>query len=354
MVVRDAQCRRFCLTVLAAVWMIAQAGCQAVDFYSPSLHPPVPPQNEPPREMSMVSLPTYRVEPPDMVRIEVFNLVPRPPYRIEPFDVLQIRVLGTMKTEPIMGYFLVDGDGVVQLGAAYGEIRMAGLTLDEATAELTRYLRRMLQQPDAKVQLVRSNAVEQVSGLYLVQPDGTLNLRRYGMVHVSGKTVLEVQQAVEEQLALFFDAPRASVDVAGYHSAGYYVVMAGLLSGEKVLWFPITGNETVLDAVSRVEGLSEISSKTLWVARPAPQGAAGEEILPVDWAAVARGGLTATNYQLLPGDRLYVVDDGLVAANDALNTIANPIQKVLGLTNLGSITIKNTQSMGRNINRYRY
>jgi hypothetical protein len=32
-----------------------------------------------------------------------------------------------------------------------------------------------------------------------------------------------------------------------------------------------------------------------------------EQILPVDWNGITRAGNTRTNYQLLPGDRLYVV-----------------------------------------------
>ena len=30
---------------------------------------------------------------------------------------------------------------------------------------------------------------------------------------------------------------------------------------------------------------------------------------PSIWDAMARGGITDTNYQILPGDRIYMVDD---------------------------------------------
>ena len=96
------------------------SGCHAVDFYDASLQQPVPPAMEPPRELSMVSLPSYRVEPPDILQIEMLKLVPLPPYRIDIYDVLQIRVLGTMLDQPIDGFFLVEGEGIVTLGPAYG------------------------------------------------------------------------------------------------------------------------------------------------------------------------------------------------------------------------------------------
>ena len=46
---------------------------------------------QPPREMNKVSLPAYRIEPPDVIQIEMLKLIPLPPYRAEIFDVLQIR-----------------------------------------------------------------------------------------------------------------------------------------------------------------------------------------------------------------------------------------------------------------------
>ena len=53
-------------------------------------------------------------------------MVPLPPYRIETFDVLQIRVLGTLLDQPVDGFFLVEGEGIVTLGPAYGRVRVVG------------------------------------------------------------------------------------------------------------------------------------------------------------------------------------------------------------------------------------
>ena len=72
----------------------------------------------------------------------------------------------------------------------------------------------------------------------------------------------------------------------------------------------MTGNDTVLDAVSQINGLSQVSSKKMWIARPAPHHS-DSQILPIDWDGISQGAQTATNYQLLPGDRLYVVTNGV-------------------------------------------
>ena len=156
-----------------------------------------------------------------------------------------------------------------------------------------------------------------------------------------------------KHLDQYFESLELSVDVVGYNSGGYFVIVAGVNSGEKVTRFPITGNETVLDAIAQIRGLKEVSSKTMWVARAAPGGFDAEQNLPVDWDAIARGGATATNYQLLPGDRLYIVDDKLVTTNQLIGRVTQPIKRLLSISNLGTRTINSMQTLGRFYNRTR-
>jgi polysaccharide biosynthesis/export protein len=353
MTTRISTCRCWLLAMLAVWLWPALMGCHAIDLYTPSLEAPVPPELVPPRELSKVSLPTYRIEPPDILQIDVLKLVPRSPYRIEIYDVLQIRVLGTIQGQPINGYFLVEGEGIVTLGPAYGTVRIAGMTIEEATRDITRQLQMVLQRPDVSLQLARSADTQQLTAAYQVQPDGMVNLRRYGMVHVAGKTVTEVRQAIEQQLALYFDAPRVAVDVVGYRSKIYYVITVQPGIGDNIQRFPVTGNETVLDALGQTERMSSLSSKVMWVARRASADTESEEILPVNWEAIAGGGLTETNYQLLPGDRLYIVDEKLVAANSYLAKFATPIERLLNIASLGTSTVRNAETMGRDYNQYR-
>jgi len=339
--------------VLAA-WLgiMAFGGCKAVDFYTPTLQTPAPPELEPPRELAKVSLPTYRIKPPDLLQIEVLKLVPREPYHIEPYDVLLIRVAGTLPNLPIDGYFLVAEDGLVTFGPPYGTAHVAGLTIEEAAKEITRSLGTILSQPEVSVQLARSAGVEQLSGEYLVEPEGIIRLQGYGIVHVAGKTVTEVRRDVEELLARYFDSPQVGVDVIGYNSDCYYVIIAGARNAESIQRFPITGNETVLDALASLDIQQGITSKTIWVARAAPGNSCVEQLLPVDWDAIARGGSTATNYQLLPGDRLYIVDDNLVAANDFIGVLTRPVERLLSVGALGTSFTRRAQTLGRYYGRY--
>jgi len=349
----DGAVRRVAGLILVGLLLLL-TGCQAVDFYDQSLQRPVPPEMEPPRELSMMSLPAYRVEPPDVLQIEMLKLVPLPPYRIDIYDVLQIRVLGTPSDQPIYDFFLVEGEGIVTLGPAYGTVRVAGMTVEEASAAIADKLRAVgLVQPDVSVQLARTAGTQPVTGQYLVAPDGTINLRQYGLLHVAGKTIEEIRLALQERLKRYFDSPEVSVEVIAYNSKVYYVITEGAGLGEDVRRIPITGNETVLDAISSVYGLSQVSSAEVWIARPAPGGFGCQQILPVDYAAVSRGGSTATNYQIMPGDRVYIAADNMVAANNWLAKLTSPIERLLGITSLGTSTTRGLQTLGRNYNRNR-
>ena len=130
----------------------------------------------------------------------------------------------------------------------------------------------MLTKPDVSVQLARTAGTQPITGQYLVAPDGTINLRQYGLLYVAGKTVTEIRNDLRKHLSQYFDSPEVSVDVIAYNSKVFYVITEGAGLGDNVRRVPITGNETVLDALSAVNGLSQVSSTQIWVARPAPGG----------------------------------------------------------------------------------
>ncbi len=230
--------------------LLALAGCHAVDYYSPTLQQPIPAALEPPRELSMISQPAYRVEPPDLLVIEMLKMVPLPPYRIDIYDVLQIRAIGTLLDQPIDGFFLVEGEGIVTLGPAYGRVRVAGMTVEQAADVIRHKLEEQLNRPEVSVQLARTSGTAPVTGEYLVGPDGTVNLRQYGVLHVAGKTVTEIRVELQKHLEQYFDKPEVSVDVRQFNSKVFYVITEGAGIGDNVRRVPSTGNDTVLDALT--------------------------------------------------------------------------------------------------------
>jgi len=339
---------------LAVCGLLGLAGCQAVDFYDSSLQKPIPPELEPPREIHMVSQSSYQVEPPDVLMIEMLKLVPLPPYRIDIFDVLQIRVIGTLLDQPIDGFFLVEAEGIVTLGPAYGTVRVAGMTNEEAAAAITRKLQAVLSKPEVSVQLARTAGTAPVTGEYLVGPDGTINLRQYGSLAVAGKTVTEIRRDLQKHLSQYFDSPDASVEVRQVNSKVFYVITEGGGLGDNVRRIPSTGNDTVLDALSAVGGLSQVSSAKMWVARPAPGGFGCEQIMPVDYAAITQGASTATNYQLMAGDRVFIEADRMIVMNNVVTKLTAPIERLLGIASLSTSFIRGAETLGRDYNRTRF
>lgn len=312
---------------------------------------------QPPSELRKISLPSYRIEPPDVLQIEMLKQVPLPPYRAQIYDVLQIQVVGTLLDQPIGsrdpngGYYMVEAEGTVNLGPAYGTVRVVGMTIEQIKMATTRHLQQILSNPEVSVQLARASGMQPVTGEYLVAPDGTVNLRQYGTVQVAGKTIAEATAALEKHLSQYFDSPEAAVSILVYNSKVYYIITEGANLGDNIVRMPVTGNETVLDAISQVGGISQLSSTEIWIARPAPDSLACEQILPIDYEAITRGASTGTNYQILAGDRVFIAEDGLVAMTNFVAKLTAPIERAAGIASLGGSTVRNLQTLGRQFNR---
>ena len=157
-------------------------------------------------------------------------------------------------------HFLSAPEGDVDLGPAYGRVKVVGLTTDEAQAEIRRPLSATIQNPEVSVSLAASSGAQQISGEHLVGPDGRINLSTYGQVYVAGLTLDQAREAIEKHLSQYLEAPQVAVDVFAYNSKTYYVITQGAGQGDDVTEFPITGNETVLDAIAQLGGLSQLSS----------------------------------------------------------------------------------------------
>ena len=333
-----------------AALAVVMAGCQ-LPAVGPMSVAPEPASAVPvgqhfediPRELALVSLPSYRVAPPDVLLIDAVKVVPKEPYYIQPLDVLSVQITGDPEG-PVTNSFLVGAGGAIDLGPNYGLFRVEGFTVREAAQRLEAFLEKTLQDARVSISLAEPAAKQRIEGEHLVAPDGTLNLGTYGNVYISGMTLSEVRVAIEEQLSQFLDEPEVGVDVFAYNSMAYYVVLQGAGQGDQVQRIPLTGGETVLDAISQNQGLTPFSSKQIWIARPAPDKLGYDQILQVDWDAIVQSGNTATNYQILPGDRVFVAENKHLALNTFVTQLLDPIERVFGFSLLGAQTI---QTMNR-------
>ncbi|HEX4606718.1 MAG TPA: polysaccharide biosynthesis/export family protein, partial [Urbifossiella sp.] len=294
--------------VVVALLAYLAAGCVGPRHASHAEPPDLP------RELNKVNLPDYVIEPPDVLVINAVRLVPNPPYRFEPLDTVIVTAKAPLANEPLSGEFVIEPEGTVNFGGSYGSVRLSGLTTEEARLAIEKQFKTLLANPAVYIAPSRTKPLQQVTGEHLVRPDGKVSLGVYGLVRVCGLTATEAKHAIEDHLRQFVLNPEVSVDVLGYNSKIVYIIYNGAGNGQQVYRLPFTGNETVLDAIGQLYGIPGfLNPNRIWVARPTPDRNCPPQILPVDWYAVTAQGVTTTNYQLLPGDRVYVNTNRMVA-----------------------------------------
>ena len=243
----------------------------------------------------------------------------------------------TSGAEPIDLTLTIDLDGTVDMGR-FGSLALAGLTSAEARTALHEHFQGYFEQPRISLSLLQTTLQQQLQGEHLVGPDGTVTLGAYGTVPVVGLSVDEAARQIESRLEKDFDSPDVAVTVFSFNSQHYYVIAEGAGFGDQAYRFPITGNDTVLDALTQINGLTEVSSSRMWIARAS--SVPGDcKILPVNWKRITSLGEADSNYQLLPGDRLFIAQDHLVAFDNSLGKITAPLERIMGFSLLGAETL---------------
>lgn len=234
---------------------------------------------------------TVRIPEEDIAKRNIPNELQKismPPYVVEPPDLLIVEVLETLPGRPITGERLVRPDGTITLGF-YGDVYVAGLTLPEIKEKIILHLRHWLS--------------DESLGLFMENP------------HTS-----KVDRILPRDSSAVF------VDVGAYNSNVYYVQGDVANPGR----YPITGNETVLDALNNAAGLMPTAApQNIRLVRPAPPGACCQQVLPVNLAAIVSAGDPTTNYQLMPHDRIVVYRDPIVRTTIFIDRLAAPFQTVV-------------------------
>lgn len=138
-----------------------------------------------------------------------------------------------------------------------------------------------------------------------VMPDGSIDLAEYGRIIVAGLTIEQIEGAVNGAIQNVENDPdlsQVNVRLTVAESAVYYVLGEVNAPGS----YPLIGRETVLDGLMAAGGLSdEASDCDIIVSRPT-NPASCRVVLPVCYDRIVQLGDTTTNYQLRPGDRIFV------------------------------------------------
>jgi polysaccharide export outer membrane protein len=190
-------------------------------------------------------------------------------------------------------------DAAKELKAAYPDLLALPRELDKT------FLAAYVVEPgDALlVQPADLDSPVRLPGDQPVLPDGTIDLGRYGRLIVAGKTMPVIEADVKAQVQTQAkDAGPITVRLVSRVSKVYYVLGDVNAPGS----FPLAGRETVLDGILAAGGInSKADQKNIILSRPTtPTGC--RIVLPICYRNIVQLGDTSTNYQLMPGDRIYV------------------------------------------------
>ena len=147
-------------------------------------------------------------------------------------------------------------------------------------------------------------------GDQLVLQDGTIDLGEFGRPVVAGRTVPQIEAEVQRLIAAKAkdkqEESLVNVRLVGRVSKVFYVLGEVNAPGA----FPLSGRETVLDGIVAAGGITRrANTKKVILSRPTqPDGC--RIVLPVCYDNVVQLGDTSTNYQLLPGDRIFLPSKG--------------------------------------------
>lgn len=303
-----------------------------------------------PRELDKVSVPTYRIEPPDVLTIDVVQQVAQSTYQLQVGDVVALTVTGAFPEEPIAGDYQIEAGGLVALGYGYGSIEIAGNTVQQAKRLIEQQLREQLRDPQVSLSLRSVAQFQPISGEHMVGSDGTISLGQYGSVPLVGMTLDEARYAIADHLSPYFANPQVSLSVYAFNSKVYYIVTQGGGTGDALVRLPFTGNETVMDALSQINGLSYVSSSRMWIARPQRDGQESQ-ILPIDWEGITQRAEVQSNYQVLPGDRIFIAHNSLVAFDETIAKLTSPFERIMGFTLLSTGTVSRLSGKVLNNNK---
>ena len=141
--------------------------------------------------------------------------------------------------------------------------------------------------------------------------DGTIDLGEFGRPVVAGKTLPDIEADVRRLVAARAkdkDDALLNVRLVGRTSKVFYVLGEVNAPGA----FPLAGRETVLDGIIAAGGITRrATTHKIVLSRPTDQCGC-RVVLPICYNNIVQIGDTSTNYQLQPGDRIYVPSKGMM------------------------------------------
>jgi polysaccharide export outer membrane protein len=136
----------------------------------------------------------------------------------------------------------------------------------------------------------------ELSGQFVVRPDGKITLPLSGDVGVEGKTLDDVKEMIRKAYSEHLNRPELTVSLLRVGSKKYYLVGEVNRTG----MFPLVVSITVLEAINAAGGLREFANKKkITILR-------GNQRLKFNYDEVMKGKKLEQNIPIENGDQIYV------------------------------------------------
>jgi polysaccharide export outer membrane protein len=137
----------------------------------------------------------------------------------------------------------------------------------------------------------------ELSGQFMVRPDGRISLPLVNEVQAAGQTPEQLTGAIIQGLSKYMNHPQVTVAVAQVNSRKYYIQGEVTRPGA----YPLVVPTTVLEALVNAGGFREFANtKKIIILRK------GKERLQFNYKEVTKGKRTEQNILLQPGDQIIV------------------------------------------------
>jgi polysaccharide biosynthesis/export protein len=136
----------------------------------------------------------------------------------------------------------------------------------------------------------------QLSGRFVVRPDGRITLPLAGELNTDGHTLDEVKEKIVEMYSKYINKPEVTVSLSRVGSKKYYLVGEILRTG----MFPLVVPTTVLEAINGAGGFREFANrKKVIILR-------GKDRLKFNYDDVIKGKNVEQNIFIENGDHIIV------------------------------------------------
>jgi polysaccharide biosynthesis/export protein len=165
------------------------------------------------------------------------------------------------------------------------------------------------------------------SGIYPINQDGSLQYKFVGDINVSGMTKKQLEDKIREVIAAYVIAPEVSVTITEYKSKVIYVLGEVSQPGK---YYMRSEKMSVRDAVVQA-GLPTLAAAMRKARIITPDKGGKVKMRNEDLYSIIYGGNLKINYDMKPGDILYVPSTVMAKLIRVINPITSTVQ---GATNL--------------------